>query len=109
MGVFFIAGWRELQYDKCMATVSGIHSLKRDARPEETSYTDTGCVHHSACLTCPFAVCVFEDTQRRQREVEDRGKVVLRMRAEGATIDHITMALGCSRRTVYRYLGRNYA
>lgn len=76
---------------------------RKDAYPEDVEYRDTGCRLHSSCLTCPLAVCLYEDPGTTHRLINRASDAeVLRLRAEGLTVTEVAKRLGLSRRTVFR-------
>lgn len=76
-----------------------------DTLPEDSTYTDRGCVIHPSCLTCPLPVCALE--ARRVSPRADRTALhVLAYLEEGKTVREITEATGLSRRSVYRAKAR---
>lgn len=76
-----------------------------DTLPEDSTYTDRGCVIHPSCLTCPLPVCALEARQVSPRA--DRTALrVLSFLEDGATVSQITQATGLSRRSVYRAKAR---
>lgn len=72
---------------------------------EEMAWPD-GCHHHPACLTCPFAECLFDlSPVERSRAIEQRqAKAIKRLTARGATQAEAAAQLGISKRAVQRRL-----
>src|SRR5690606_21021801 len=82
-------------------------AARRDALPEHTQYTDTGCDVHPSCLTCPLVRCRYDEPGGvRKLFSEDRDRAIVRMQREGAQVDAIARRFGVSRRTVFRALAR---
>ena len=61
---------------------------------------DTGCSLHSACLTCPFAVCRYD----AGGHVAVQTEVITAAKARGLSVTAIAGELGVGRRTVFRHL-----
>ena len=77
-----------------------------DHVPELTHYRDEGCRFWHACLSCPFARCVFEEPGGPKRAVNAvRDGEIRRRHAAGETPQAIAAHFGVTRRTVYRVLG----
>jgi AraC-like DNA-binding protein len=79
-----------------------------DRLPEFTSYRDTGCDFHPACLTCPLPRCRYDDpgwVQREQRGTRDTAILQLRA-AQALSVDELAERFGVSTRTVHRVLSR---
>ncbi len=62
----------------------------------------TGCVHHSDCLTCPFAYCLIGRVRSTLRQ--SRCEQAIRLLRKGKSTEEIAKALHCSYRTIERYL-----
>ncbi len=83
--------------------ITKVRKLRRDAYPEEAFYADTGCHVHPACLTCPLAVCVFDDPLQFQREkARQVGARMKILQDRGWTADDLAAKFKVSRRTVFR-------
>lgn len=88
-------------------TVERDRRARRDALPEHTHYTDTGCDVHPSCLTCPLVRCRYDEPGGvRKLFSEDRDRAIVRMQREGAHVEVIARRFGVSRRTVFRALAR---
>jgi hypothetical protein len=86
---------------------SGRH-LRRDALPEHTRYTDSGCDLHPSCLTCPLKRCRYDEpggARKLLSEARDR-RILALSRRGGLTIEAIARRCAVSRRTVFRVLAR---
>ena len=73
--------------------------------PEQSVYRDDGCVHHPACLTCPFPRCVHDDPvafAALLRNDAGQAAEVRRLRGEGASPPRIAAEMGVSERQVFR-------
>ena len=80
---------------------------RRDALPEHTRYTDTGCDVHPSCLTCPLVRCRYDEPGGVRRLYnEDRDRAIAGMQREGVAVVAIARRFGVSRRTVFRALAR---
>jgi hypothetical protein len=81
---------------------------RRDALPEHTHYTDSGCDLHPSCLTCPLARCRYDEPGGVRKLVsDDRDRQIVRLqRHEQMDVDSIAGRFGISRRTVFRVLAR---
>lgn len=79
--------------------------------PETTSYRDSGCSLHPACLTCPLPRCRYDipDLDRRTMLIEKmaarRARMAL-LRAQGSTPSLIAREVGISERSVFRILAK---
>ena len=77
-----------------------------DRPPEQTHYRDEGCRFWSACLSCPFTRCLFEEPGgARQALNAARDGEIRQLFAAGERAVDIAERFGVSRRTVYRILG----
>ena len=75
--------------------------------PEQSVYRDDGCVHHPACLTCPFPRCVHDDPAAFYAHLNGIAARVQEARVlRGGQTPILTIAakMGVSRRTVQRDL-----
>jgi hypothetical protein len=80
---------------------------RRDALPEHTHYTDTGCDLHESCLTCPLVRCRYDEPGGARRVFsEDRDRAIAGMQRQGVPVDALAHRFGVSRRTVFRALAR---
>jgi hypothetical protein len=81
---------------------------RRDALPEHTRYTDTGCSIHPSCLTCPLVRCRYDEPNGvRNIRGRERDSSIVQVRAvEGLTVRDVAARFGVSRRTVFRALAR---
>jgi hypothetical protein len=73
-----------------------------DRRPEHTNYQDTGCRFHSACLSCPFSVCIEERWSGGQKAIVLQYQVNALV-ADGWDVGAIAERFGISKRQAYRY------
>ncbi len=81
--------------------------VRSDTLPENMNYRDDGCDVSRSCLSCPLAMCKYDDPGWLQRENRrDRDVEVLRMRDEGVTVLEIARRFNVSTRTVHRVLQR---
>ena len=88
-------------------TLEAGRRTRRDALPEHTQYTDTGCDVHPSCLTCPLVRCRYDEPGGvRKVYSEDRDRAIAGMQREGVPIDAIARRFGVSRRTIFRALAR---
>jgi hypothetical protein len=86
----------------------GERSPRRDALPEHTSYTDSGCDIHVSCLTCPLVRCRYDEPGGARKLLSDeRDRTILELRREGRPISAIATRFGVSRRTVFRVLAHS--
>ena len=77
-----------------------------DRPPELTHYRDEGCRFWSACLSCPFARCLFEEPGGARHALNAvRDGEIRRLFAAGEPAVAIAERFGVTRRTVYRVLG----
>ena len=87
--------------DEIDAAASG-----NDRVPELTHYRDEGCRFWSACLTCPFARCLFEEPGGARHALNAaRDGEIRRRYAAGEPAVAIAEQFGIARRTVYRVIG----
>ena len=79
--------------------------IRRDALPENATYTDDGCEVAARCQECPLERCRYEEPGgiRAIRNAE-RDPQIIALRAEGMPVDDIAERFGLSRRSVYRVL-----
>lgn len=78
---------------------------RRDALPEHAVYTDDGCSLSPHCLTCPLAVCRYDDVGQERAKaahLEERARQIDEMRAHGMNAAAVAKRLQVSRRTVFR-------
>lgn len=83
------------------------HDTRANAYPENTSYQDTGCHLHPACLTCPLPVCAIESREQRQISTIERNEQIVRMLQAGAPVAEIAIVLDMTRQAVYAVLKRS--
>jgi hypothetical protein len=101
---------RDLRFDEvderaAMLALLPQRSPRRDALPEHTSYADTGCDLHPACLSCPLARCRYDEPGGARKLLSDeRDRSIIELRREGRPISAIASRFGVSRRTVFRVL-----
>ena len=77
-----------------------------DRPPELTHYRDEGCRFWSACLSCPFTRCLFEEPGGARRALNAaRDGEIRRLFAAGEPAVAIAEQFGVTRRTIYRVLG----
>ena len=74
-----------------------------DTLPEKTRYRDTGCNLHPKCLTCPLAVCRYDEPPGSRLAKLQRA--AMQLRSDGMEVNAIASVLGVSRRQAYRALG----
>lgn len=74
------------------------------------TYRDTGCRLHSACLTCPFAVCVYEAPGSTKELMRDQAEAKATAKAEavklldaGTPVPVVAQQMRVSTRTVHRW------
>ena len=81
---------------------------RKDALPENTHYTDSGCDLHPSCLTCPLVRCRYDEPGGARRLFSDeRDRRIVRLQhEEQLSIDLLAQRFGVSRRTVFRVLAR---
>jgi hypothetical protein len=81
---------------------------RRDALPEHTHYTDTGCDLHPSCLSCPLVRCRYDEPGgARSLLSADRDREIVDLQREGGlTVAMIARRFGISRRTVFRVLAK---
>ena len=80
---------------------------RKDALPEHSSYTDTGCELSPTCLRCPLPICVYEQPQAAfGYRLRERDQLIFERRAQGAGIATLCIEFSISRRTVFRVLAR---
>ena len=97
----------ERQEERWVVALDLRRRARRDALPEHTQYTDTGCDVHPSCLTCPLVRCRYDEPGGVRRVFsEDRDRAIVGMRSEGVPLDAIARRFGVSRRTVFRALAR---
>jgi hypothetical protein len=83
-------------------------SPRRDALPEHTQYTDSGCSIHVSCLNCPLVRCRYDEPGGARKLLsEDRDRDILNLRSEGRPVSAIATRFGISRRTVFRVLAHD--
>ncbi len=97
----------ERRYRSRRLVLDGARRARRDALPEHTQYTDTGCDVHPSCLTCPLVRCRYDEPGGvRKVYSEDRDRAIVSMQREGVPVGAIARRFGVSRRTVFRALAR---
>lgn len=76
---------------------------RHDALPENHQYYDIGCSAHPACLSCSEPTCILELNRRTPGYLRrDRNRRILRLYAQGHTVDQLASAFFLSRRSLYR-------
>lgn len=78
---------------------------RKDAYPEDTTYRDTGCHSHPACLSCPEPACLqdrFRGILANNHRLQNRA--LTRLRLAGRTVPQLMTDFSMSKRTVYRRL-----
>jgi hypothetical protein len=75
--------------------------------PEYQQYRDTGCSLHSACLTCPFETCRYEDVLRHAKggssgKGQLNQRLINELSSSGMNYAEIARRLNLSSRTVRR-------
>ena len=93
------------------ASDSKLRPSRKDALPENTHYTDSGCDLHPSCLSCPLIRCRYDEPGGARRLFSDeRDRRIVRLqREEELSIDLLAARFGVSRRTVFRVLARDRA
>lgn len=82
-------------------------AVYRSALPEYHDYRDTGCLLHSACLTCPESSCAMETRMGVNHvRLRNRDRRVHLARSNGSTVRQLMAHFSLSRRTVYRVLSQ---
>lgn len=100
----------DLRLEEGLFEVESMRRARRDALPEHTQYTDTGCDVHPSCLTCPLVRCRYDEPGGARKVLsEDRDRAIVSMKREGVPVDAIALRFGVSRRTVFRALARGRA
>lgn len=81
--------------------------VREDALPEHTQYRDEGCEISPSCLRCPLPRCRYDEPGGiRSLLAEYRDREILRLRAEGWSVDDLARRFHVSRRSVFRILKR---
>lgn len=81
--------------------------VREDALPEHTHYRDDGCDLFASCLRCPLPRCRYDEPGGiRSLLAELRDREILRLRAEGVSVDELAQRFSVSRRSVFRILKR---
>jgi hypothetical protein len=84
-----------------------VSRVRADALPDGFDYPDLGCSFAPSCLTCPLPRCRYEWPYLVPVLRQDmRAPKAQALRSQGASIEEIQLAVGVSRRTVYRLLER---
>jgi hypothetical protein len=81
--------------------------VRSDTLPENTRYLDDGCEASESCLSCPLAMCKYDDPGWLRRE--DRGRrddEIFRLRKAGLPVPELARQFGVSTRTVHRIIQR---
>jgi hypothetical protein len=83
---------------------------RRNALPEDATYSDTGCGNGcTRSLECPFPRCLHDEPRlslvmkRTQRD----GQVHMVQKMEGLGIQDLSLRFGVSPRTIHRILARS--
>ena len=73
--------------------------------PEDYPYKDTGCSLAPSCLTCPYPRCRYDlHSGIRKMGAGILSGELVRLRAEGQSVDVLAQRFGVDRRTIYRRL-----
>jgi hypothetical protein len=87
-----------------------LRPARRDALPEHTQYTDSGCSLHPSCLTCPLLRCRYDEPGGARRLLSgERDRSIRALQRDRVPINSIAARFGISRRTVFRVLARQRA
>ena len=81
--------------------------VRSDTLPENTRYADDGCEASPSCLSCPLAVCKYDDPGWTRRQ--DRGQrddEIFRLRKAGISVPELSRQFNVSTRTVHRIVQR---
>lgn len=81
--------------------------VRSDTLPENTRYSDDGCEASQSCLTCPLAICKYDDPGWTRRQ--DRGHrddEIFRLRKSGISVPELARQFKVSTRTVHRIVQR---
>ncbi len=81
--------------------------VRSDTLPENTRYADDGCEASTSCLTCPLAICKYDDPGWTKRQ--DRGQrddEIFRLRKAGISVPELARQFKVSTRTVHRIVQR---
>lgn len=81
--------------------------VRSDTLPENTRYQDDGCEASSSCLSCPLAMCKYDDPGWLRRQ--DRGlrdDEIFRLRKIGVPVPELARQFRVSTRTVHRIIQR---
>ena len=84
-----------------------LQPVRSDTLPENTRYADDGCEAASSCLTCPLAICKYDDPGWTRRQ--DRGQrddEIFRLRKAGVPVPELARQFRVSTRTVHRIVQR---
>jgi len=84
--------------------------VRADTLPENMRYSDDGCEASSSCLTCPLAICKYDDPgwlKREDRKLRD--EEIFRLRKEGVPVPELARQFRVSTRTVHRVVQRGGA
>jgi hypothetical protein len=80
--------------------------IRFDALPENTVYADNGCDLYPSCLQCPLPRCRYEDPGGARAMLRPSRDASIRRlsHVQGFSVEQVSVALGVSRRTVFRVL-----
>ncbi len=90
--------------------VLSFQPVRSDTLPENTRYADDGCEASTSCLTCPLAMCKYDDPGWTRRQ--DRGQrddEIFRLRKIGIPVPELARQFKVSTRTVHRIVQRGGA
>ena len=80
---------------------------RRRGTTEHASFADNGCEMSPTCLSCPLALCKYDDPDwRRRHDIEARDAHIVELRSGGMPVNEISAMMEVSDRTVYRVLLR---
>lgn len=81
--------------------------VRSDTLPENTRYADDGCEASRSCLTCPLAMCKYDDPGWVRREDRShRDDEIFRLRKAGMPVPELSRQFRVSTRTVHRVVQR---
>ncbi len=81
--------------------------VRSDTLPENTRYADDGCEFSLSCLSCPLAMCKYDDPGWTRRQ--DRGQrddEIFRLKKAGIPVPELARQFRVSTRTVHRIVQR---
>ena len=87
-----------------------LEPVRADTLPENMRYSDDGCEESRSCLTCPLAMCKYDDPGWLKREDrKHRDDEIFRLRKEGVPVPELARQFRVSTRTVHRVVQRGGA